>query len=67
MNDRGKPRFGPARSSLDLLPDGRAELKAARPSGTIDGFLGLLTGKTRKVVTIEEMSEAAAAGWSGEA
>jgi hypothetical protein len=50
-----------------LLPDGRAELKAARPSGTIDGFLGLLTGKTRKVVTIEEMSEAAAAGWSGEA
>jgi bifunctional DNA-binding transcriptional regulator/antitoxin component of YhaV-PrlF toxin-antitoxin module len=53
--------------NLDLLPDGRAVLKAARPTGTIDGFLGLLAGKTRKVASIEEMNEAAAAGWSGEA
>ncbi|WP_118181837.1 AbrB/MazE/SpoVT family DNA-binding domain-containing protein [Paraburkholderia phosphatilytica] len=51
---------------LDLLPDGRAELKAARSTGTIDGFLGLLAGKTRKVATIEEMNDAAAAGWAGE-
>ena len=51
---------------LDLLPDGRAELKAARPSGTIQGFLGLLAGKTKKVASIEEMNEAAAAGWAGE-
>jgi bifunctional DNA-binding transcriptional regulator/antitoxin component of YhaV-PrlF toxin-antitoxin module len=52
---------------LDLLPDGRAELKAARPTGTIDSFLGLLAGKSRKVATIEEMNEAAAAGWAGKA
>ena len=51
---------------LYLLPDGRAELKATRPTGTIHGFLGLLAGKTKKVATIEEMNEAAAAGWAGE-
>lgn len=50
---------------LDLLPDGRIELKAARPTGSIEGFLGLLAGKTRKVATIDEINEAAAAGWSG--
>jgi len=51
---------------LDLLPNGRIELKSTRPAGTIDGFLGLLSGKTRKVATIEEIREAAAAGWAGE-
>jgi bifunctional DNA-binding transcriptional regulator/antitoxin component of YhaV-PrlF toxin-antitoxin module len=50
---------------LDLLPDGRGVIRAARPSGTIDGFLGLLAGKTKKVATIEEISEAAARGWAG--
>lgn len=51
---------------LDLLPDSRAELKAARAPGTIDGFLGLLAGKSRTVATIEEIDEAAAQGWAGE-
>lgn len=51
---------------LDLLPDGRAALKASRPTGTIDAFLGLLAGKTAKVATIEEMNDAAARGWAGE-
>ncbi|WP_322041989.1 AbrB/MazE/SpoVT family DNA-binding domain-containing protein [Paraburkholderia sp. J67] len=51
---------------LDLLPDGRAELRASRPTGTIDGFLGLLAGKTNKVASIEEMNDAAAAGWAGD-
>ncbi|HEY5793598.1 MAG TPA: AbrB/MazE/SpoVT family DNA-binding domain-containing protein [Bosea sp. (in: a-proteobacteria)] len=51
---------------LDLLPDGRAALRAARPPGTIDGFLGLLAGKTTAVATIEEINEAAARGWAGE-
>jgi len=49
---------------LDKLPDGRVALRAARPSGTIDRFLGLLAGKTKKVATIEEINEAAAAGWA---
>jgi bifunctional DNA-binding transcriptional regulator/antitoxin component of YhaV-PrlF toxin-antitoxin module len=50
---------------LDLLPDGRGVIRAARPGGTIDGFLGLLAGKTKRVATIEEMNEAAALGWAG--
>ena len=50
---------------LDKLPDGRVALKAARPAGTIDGFVGLLAGKTKKVATLDEINEAAAAGWAG--
>jgi len=50
---------------VDKLPDGRVALRAARPAGKIDRFVGLLAGKTKKVATIEEMNEAAAAGWAG--
>ena len=50
---------------LDLLPGGRGVLKAARPAGTIAGFVGLLAGRTQKVATIEEINEAAAQGWAG--
>lgn len=51
---------------LILLPGGRAELKAARPEGTIDDFIGLLAGKTDRVLSTEQMNEIAAAGWAGE-
>jgi AbrB family looped-hinge helix DNA binding protein len=50
---------------LHKLPDGRITLKAARPTGAIDGFLGLLSGKSPKVATLEEIQEAATAGWAG--
>ena len=50
---------------LDLLPDGRGMLKAARFAGTIDGFVGLLSGRTKKVATIDEINEAIAQGWAG--
>ena len=49
---------------LDKQPDGAVVLRAARPLGKIDSFLGLLAGKTRKVATLDEINEAAAAGWS---
>ena len=51
---------------LDKLPDGRVTLKAVRPTGTIDGFLGLLAGKTKKVATLDEINGAGAAGWTGQ-
>ena len=51
---------------LVLLPDGRAALKAARPAGTLEGFLGLLAGKMSKIATLEEIGEAADRGWAGE-
>ena len=51
---------------LDKLPDGRVTLRAMRPTGTIDGFLGLLAGKTKKIATLDEINEAAAATWAGQ-
>ena len=52
---------------LDLLPDAKGMLKAAQPVATIDGFVGLLAGRTKKIATVEEMNEASAHGWSGDA
>jgi len=52
---------------LDKLPDGQVTLRAARAAGTIEPFLGLLAGKTRKIATIEEINDAAAEGWAGQA
>jgi bifunctional DNA-binding transcriptional regulator/antitoxin component of YhaV-PrlF toxin-antitoxin module len=54
------------RIEIDLLPDGRAVLKAAKPTGTIDSFFGILVGKTSKIATLEELDQAAAEGWAGE-
>lgn len=51
---------------LDLLPDGRAILMAAQPSAPITGFIGLLSGKSSKVATLEEINDAAAKGWAGQ-
>ena len=49
---------------LDLLPDGRGLIKAAQPTGTISGFVGLLAGRSKKVATLEEINTAAAQGQS---
>lgn len=51
---------------LDLLPNGQGVVRAARPTGSIDDFLGILSRRTSKVATIEEMNEAAARGWAGQ-
>lgn len=51
---------------LDLLPDGRGVLRAAQRTGTINGFVGLLAGRTQKVATLEEINAATAQGWAGE-
>ena len=50
---------------LDLLPDGRGLLKAARQTGTIADFVGLLANRTKKIATIEEINEATAQSWAG--
>ena len=50
---------------LDLLPDGRGVMKAARQKGTMADFIGLLAGRTSGVATIKEMAAAAAEGWAG--
>lgn len=51
---------------LELLPDGRGMIRAARRKGKIEDFFGFLAGYTDKVATIEEINEAAARGWAGQ-
>ncbi len=50
---------------LVKLPNGRIALSAATPQGRIDDFIGMLSGKTEKVATLDEINDAAAAGWVG--
>jgi len=46
---------------LDLMPDGRAELKADRPQGSWRAFAGCLSGKTNGArLSIEDIGEAIA-------
>jgi bifunctional DNA-binding transcriptional regulator/antitoxin component of YhaV-PrlF toxin-antitoxin module len=57
---------------LDLLPDGRAELKAAQPKGTFRQLRGILKGKTNGArLSVEEINdaiaEAGAAAGAGDA
>ena len=60
------------RIEVDLLPDGRVELRAAAHNGSFRQLAGFLRGKTNgKVLSIEEIAEAiadaSAAAVSGEA
>jgi bifunctional DNA-binding transcriptional regulator/antitoxin component of YhaV-PrlF toxin-antitoxin module len=50
---------------LELLLGGRGVLKSARRGQTMDGFVGLLAGRTEKVATMDEMNEATAQAWAG--
>lgn len=50
---------------LDLLPDGRCLLRAVRPTGTIEDFIGVLAGKSSKVASIDDISAATATSWAG--
>lgn len=46
---------------VELLPNGRAQLMAAKPSASLRELAGFLKGKTNgKVLTIEEISAAIA-------
>ncbi|MDF0695611.1 AbrB/MazE/SpoVT family DNA-binding domain-containing protein [Rhizobium sp. MC63] len=51
---------------VEKLPGGELRMRAARPTGTIDDFIGRHAGKTKEPLTIEEMNEIAASGWAGE-
>lgn len=45
--------------------DGSLKVRAARPTGSIESFFGILAGKTKVKATIEEINEAIADGWAG--
>jgi len=50
---------------VDLLPDGRAELRAGKSPRSIDGFIGCLRGPDTRPLSTEELAEIAAEGWAG--
>ena len=50
---------------IDLLPGGRGLLKAAESTGRIEDVIGLLAKRSKKVATLEDISDASAKGWSG--
>lgn len=56
------------RIEFEKLPGGELKVRAARPSGTIDGFIHALDGKVKlkEPLSIEEMNDIIAAGWAGE-
>lgn len=54
------------RVTVDKLPDGRIEVRAARRTGKIADLSGILRREGQPALTIEEINEAIAAGWAGE-
>ncbi len=50
---------------VDKLPDGRIEVKAARPKARISDVFGLLKRKGGPRLSIDEMNAIAARGWAG--
>jgi hypothetical protein len=55
MNKKSSPSKKPIGPTADGL------------QGTIDDFIGLLAGKTKKIATLEEINEAASESWAANA
>jgi AbrB family looped-hinge helix DNA binding protein len=51
--------------TVEKLPDGRIEVKAARPAGKISDVFNLLRNEKRRSLTIEQMNKIAARRWAG--
>ena len=50
---------------VDMLPDGRIAVKAARPAGKIAAVFDLLKREGGPRLSIEDMNRIAARGWAG--
>ena len=51
--------------TVDKLPDGRIELKAARPTGKISDVFDFLKRDDGPSLSIEEINKVVAQGWAG--
>jgi AbrB family looped-hinge helix DNA binding protein len=51
--------------TVEKLPDGRIEVRAARPSGSISDAFDFLKSEDGPSLSIEEMNEIASRGWAG--
>jgi hypothetical protein len=49
---------------IQLIPGSRSA--GEKPKGNIEDIFGMFRNETGKIVTIEDMNEAIAAGWAGE-
>jgi len=50
--------------AVDKLPDGRIEVKAARPAGKISDAFNCMKTKKGPSLSIEEINKIAARGWA---
>jgi AbrB family looped-hinge helix DNA binding protein len=50
---------------VDTLPDGRVEMKAARPGGRISDVFDIFKRKKGPRLSIEEIDAIATKGWAG--
>jgi antitoxin PrlF len=50
--------------AVDVLADGKLAIRAAKATNNIGDFIGCMT-PVPKSLSIEEITEAAAAGWAG--
>jgi AbrB family looped-hinge helix DNA binding protein len=51
--------------TVDKLPDGRIEVKAAQPTGKITNVFDFLKRENGPSLSIEKMNEVTARGWAG--
>jgi bifunctional DNA-binding transcriptional regulator/antitoxin component of YhaV-PrlF toxin-antitoxin module len=51
---------------LELLPGGKAEVHAVKPTGSIQDLFGCLAGKTKVKLTIDEIKKTTEQAWAGE-
>ena len=53
------------RIEVEVLPGGKLELQAEQTTGSINSFIGLLAGRSSHCASLEELNQAATAGWAG--
>lgn len=51
--------------AVDVLPDGRIEMKAARPAGKISDVFGMLKRPNGPSLSIDQINAIAKRGWAG--
>jgi len=54
------------RLDFEKLPAGELRIKAAKPRGSIESFIGRFAGRMEKPLSIEDMNEIIASSWAGE-
>lgn len=51
--------------TVDKRPDGRIEMRSARPTGRISDVFNLFKGRGGRSLSIEDINEIARRGWAG--